>query len=65
MACSAVRLKSKETIQLMIQNKNQEIMILLKKKQNHVEQIYSYTLDMEKSASQNDSDTLSMLLDLR
>ena len=49
----------------MIQNKNQEIMILLKKKQNHVEQIYSYTLDMEKSASQNDSDTLSMLLDLR
>ena len=65
MACSAVRLKSKETIQLMIQNKNQEIMILLKKKQNHVEQIYSYTLDMEKSASQNDSDTLSMLLDMR
>ena len=65
MACSAVRLKSKETIQLMIQNKNQEIMILLKKKQNHVEQIYSYTLDMEKSASQNDSETLSMLLDMR
>ena len=49
----------------MIQNKNQEIMILLKKKQNHVEQIYSYTLDMEKSASQNDSDTLSMLLEMR
>lgn len=49
----------------MVKNKNQEIMILLKKKQNHVEQIYSYTLDMEKSASQNDSDTLSMLLDMR
>ena len=65
MACSAVRLKSKETIQLMIQNKNQEIMILLKKKQNHVEQIYSYTLDMEKSASQNDSDTINMLLGMR
>ena len=65
MACSAVRLKSKETIQLMIQNKNQEIMILLKKKQNHVEQIYSYTLDMEKSASQNDSDTINILLDMR
>ena len=49
----------------MVKNKNQEIMILLKKKQNHVEQIYSYTLDMEKSASQNDSDTLSMLLEMR
>lgn len=65
MAVTAVRLKSKEMIQLMTEQTNQEIMILLKKKQNHVEQIYSYTLDMEKSASQNDSETLSMLLDMR
>ena len=40
-------------------------MILIKKKYNQIDQIYSYTLDMEKSASQNDSDTLSMLLDMR
>lgn len=40
-------------------------MILIKKKYNQIDQIYSYTLDMEKSASQNDSETLSMLLDMR
>ena len=44
-------------------NKQQVIMILIKKKYNQIDQIYSYTLDMEKSASQNDSETLSMLLD--
>ena len=40
-------------------------MVLLKKKHNQIEQIYSYTMDMEKSAAQNDSETLSMLLDMR
>ena len=40
-------------------------MILIKKKYNQIEQIYSYTLDMEKSASQNDSDTINILLDMR
>ena len=49
----------------MADNKLQDIMVLLKRKHNQIEQIYSYTLDMEKSASQNDSDTLSMLLDMR
>lgn len=44
---------------------SQDIMILLKKKQNHIEQIYSYTVDMEKSGSQNDTDTINMLLDMR
>ena len=49
----------------MADNKLQDIMVLLKKKYNQIEQIYSYTLDMEKSASQNDSYTLSILLDMR
>ena len=49
----------------MADNKLQDIMVLLKRKHNQIEQIYSYTLDMEKSASQNDSDTLSMLLEMR
>jgi len=44
---------------------SQDIMILLKKKQNHIEQIYSYTVDMEKSGSQNDTDTINMLLEMR
>lgn len=49
----------------MANNKQQDIMILIKRKYNQIEQIYSYTLDMEKSASQNDSETLSMLLNMR
>ena len=49
----------------MAETKLQYIMVLLKKKHNQIEQIYSYTMDMEKSASQNDSETLSMLLDMR
>ena len=49
----------------MAETKLQYIMVLLKKKHNKIEQIYSYTLDMEKSAAQNDSETLSMLLDMR
>ena len=49
----------------MADNKLQDIMVLLKKKHNQIEQIYSYTMDMEKSAAQNDSETLSMLLDMR
>ena len=49
----------------MAETKLQYIMVLLKKKHNQIEQIYSYTMDMEKSAAQNDSETLSMLLDIR
>ena len=49
----------------MAETKLQYIMALLKKKHNQIEQIYSYTMDMEKSAAQNDSETLSMLLDMR
>ncbi|WP_028830129.1 hypothetical protein [Proteocatella sphenisci] len=49
----------------MSDNNVQDIMVLLKKKQNHIEQIYSYTVDMEKSASQNDTDTISLLLGMR
>ena len=49
----------------MADNKLQDIMVLLKRKYNQIEQIYSYTLDMEKSASQNDSDTINILLDMR
>ena len=49
----------------MAETKLQYIMVLLKKKHNQIEQIYSYTMDMEKSAVQNDSETLSMLLDMR
>ena len=49
----------------MAETKLQYIMVLLKRKYNQIEQIYSYTLDMEKSASQNDSDTINILLDMR
>ena len=49
----------------MAETKLQYIMVLLKKKHNQIEQIYSYTMDIEKSAAQNDSETLSMLLDIR
>ena len=49
----------------MADNNKQDIMILLKRKQNHFEQIYRYTIDMEKSASQNDTDTINMLLGMR
>ena len=49
----------------MAETKLQYIMVLLKKKHNQIEQIYSYTMDMEKSAAQNDSETLSMLLGMR
>lgn len=49
----------------MADNKLQDIMVLLKRKHSQIEQIYSYTLDMEKSASQNDSDTINILLDMR
>ena len=52
-------------MQLMANRESQDIMILLKKKQNHIDQIYKYTMDMEKSASQNDTDTINMLLELR
>ena len=49
----------------MANKESQDIMILLKKKQNQIEQIYSYTVDMEKSGSQNDTDTINMLLEMR
>lgn len=42
-----------------------EIMILLKKKSNCAEQLLNYTNDMRESMSQNDFDTLNMLLDIR
>ncbi len=63
MAGSAVRLKLRRSE--MTHNAAQDIMIILKRKYNQIEQIYSYTLDMEKSASQNDSDTINMLLGMR
>ena len=63
MAGSAVRLKLRRSE--MTHNATQDIMIILKRKYNQIEQIYSYTLDMEKSASQNDSDTINMLLGMR
>lgn len=44
---------------------SQKIMILLKKKLNFYEQILNYTNDMSSSVSQNDFDTLNMLLDMR
>lgn len=44
---------------------SQKIMILLKKKLNLYEQILNYTNDMFSSVSQNDFDTLNMLLDMR
>lgn len=44
---------------------SQKIMILLKKKLNFYEQILNYTNDMFSSVSQNDFDTLNMLLDMR
>ena len=49
----------------MANRESQDIMILLKKKQNHIDQIYKYSIDMEKSASQNDTDTINMLLEMR
>ena len=64
MADSAVRLKLRR-YETMTYNAAQDILILLKRKYNQIEQIYSYTLDMEKSASQNDSDTINMLLGMR
>ena len=63
MAGSAVRLRLRRSE--MTHNAAQDIMIILKRKYNQIEQIYSYTLDMEKSASQNDSDTINMLLGMR
>ena len=64
MVGSAVRLILRR-YETMTHNAAQDIMILLKRKYNQIEQIYSYTLDMEKSASQNDSDTINMLLGMR
>ena len=49
----------------MYDNKLQDVMVLLKRKHNQIDQIYNYTMDMEKSASQNDSETLAILLDMR
>ena len=49
----------------MYDNKLQDVMVLLKRKHHQINQIYNYTMDMEKSASQNDSETLAMLLDMR
>ena len=49
----------------MADNKLQDIMVLLKRKLNQIDQIYNYTMDMEKSASQNDTDTINMLLEMR
>lgn len=43
----------------------QNIMLLLKKKYNAVEQILNYTNDIRESLSQDDFDTVNMLLDLR
>lgn len=43
----------------------QGIMVLLKKKYNAVEQILNYTNDIRESLSQDDFDTVNMLLDLR
>ena len=49
----------------MTHNAAHDIMILLKKKHTQMDQLYSYTLDMEKSALQNDSETIAMLLGMR
>lgn len=43
----------------------QEIMILLKRKYNHLDKIFVYTQDMLKSLSQNDLGSVEMLLDMR
>lgn len=43
----------------------QYIMFLLKKKYDAVEQIFSYTKDIQESLSQNDFYTVEMLLDMR
>lgn len=43
----------------------QNIMILLKKKLNIIEQISTYTHNIQESVNQGDYDTLNMLLDIR
>ena len=43
----------------------QYIMFLLKKKYDAIEQIFSYTQDIQESLSQNDFYTVEMLLDMR
>jgi len=43
----------------------QEIMIFLKKKYNYAAQISNYTQDINRSLSQNDLETVEMLLDMR
>lgn len=43
----------------------QNIMILLKKKLNSIEQISTYTNNIQESVNQGDYDTLNMLLDIR
>lgn len=43
----------------------QYIMFLVKKKYDAVEQIFSYTKDIQESLSQNDFYTVEMLLDMR
>lgn len=43
----------------------QDIMVILKRKFNDVEQIQNYTKDMIESMNQNDFDTLNLLLDMR
>ncbi|MGB5823281.1 MAG: hypothetical protein WBH44_04355 [Proteocatella sp.] len=43
----------------------QNIMIFLKKKCNYTSQISNYTQDINKSLSQNDLETVEMLLDMR
>lgn len=43
----------------------QDIMILVKKKFNNIEQILNYTNDMHESMTQDDFDTVNMLLDMR
>lgn len=43
----------------------QNIMILLKKKLNSIEQISTYTHNIQESVNQGDYDTLNMLLDIR
>lgn len=42
-----------------------DIMILLKKKYNNIEQILNYTNDIYESMTQDDFDTVNMLLDMR
>lgn len=43
----------------------QDIMILLKKKFNNIEHILNYTNDIQESMTQDDFDTVDMLLDMR